>query len=253
MVGLVRDLRAVDASKPFFMYFCTGACHSPHQAPPEWIARYRGRFDVGWDGWREATLARQIAAGLLPPGTALSPRPEWVPAWDTLSADERRLYARYMEAFAGFLSHTDRHLGRLLAFPVPTVAALNGHAFAGGAMFALAHDFRVMREDRGFFCIPEVDLGLPLAPGLLELLRARLPRTVLHEAIVTGRRYGAADALARGLVDEVAEEADVVPRAIALAAELAGKDPVTLAALKRGLHGATLRLLETPAGLAPPG
>jgi arylsulfatase len=114
-VGLVRDLRAIDAEKPFFLYFCTGACHSPHQAPPEWIARYRGRFDRGWDAWREATLARQIAMGVLPPGTALSPRPPWVPAWDALAPDARRLYARYMEAFAGFLSHADHHLGRLLA------------------------------------------------------------------------------------------------------------------------------------------
>ena len=113
-IGLVRDLRAVDPTKPFFLYLCPGACHSPHQAPREWIARYRGRFDAGWDAWREATLARQIASGVLVPGTELSPRPEWVPAWSSLSADERRLYARFMEAFAGFLSHTDHHLGRLV-------------------------------------------------------------------------------------------------------------------------------------------
>ena len=115
-IELVRDLRNVDATKPFFLYLCPGACHSPHQAPREWIARYRGRFDDGWDAWREATLARQLASGLLPAGTELSPRPAWVPAWETLSADERHLYARFMEAFAGFLSHTDHHLGRLLYF-----------------------------------------------------------------------------------------------------------------------------------------
>jgi arylsulfatase len=114
-IALVRDLRAVDATKPFFLYFCTAACHSPHQAPREWVERYRGRFDTGWDAWREAALARQIATGVLPPGTVLSPRPDWVPAWSTLDDDERRLYARYMEAFAGFLAHTDHHLGRLLA------------------------------------------------------------------------------------------------------------------------------------------
>src|SRR5262249_42608228 len=119
-IGLVRDLRAVDAEKPFFLYFATGACHSPHQAPGEWIDRYRGRFDGGWDAWREATLARQLASGLLPAATELSPRPEWVPAWDSLGADERRVYARYMEAFAGFLSHTDHHLGRLLGYLAQT-------------------------------------------------------------------------------------------------------------------------------------
>jgi arylsulfatase len=115
-IGCVADLRSIDADKPFFMYLCPGACHSPHHAPSPWLARYRGRFDGGWDAWREATLARQLAAGLLPPGTHLSPRPNWVPAWDALRADERRLYARYMEAFAGFLSHTDEQIGRLVAF-----------------------------------------------------------------------------------------------------------------------------------------
>ena len=113
-ITYLRDLRSVDGDKPFFCYLAFGACHSPHQAPPAWIERYRGRFDHGWDAERERILARQLEAGILPPGTRLSPRPEWVPAWDTLSGDERRLYARYMEAFAGFLSHADHQLGRLL-------------------------------------------------------------------------------------------------------------------------------------------
>jgi arylsulfatase A-like enzyme len=112
----VTDLRHVDTDKPFFLYFATGACHSPHQAPPEWVERYRGRFDAGWDVWREETLARQLAGGVLQEGTELSPRPDWVPAWDSLTVDERRVYARFMEAFAGFLSHTDHQLGRLVAF-----------------------------------------------------------------------------------------------------------------------------------------
>lgn len=115
-IGLVDDLRAVDATKPFFLYLCPGACHSPHQAPPEWIERERGRFDGGWDEWRSAAHARQIEAGILAPGTELSSRPDWVPAWASLSSDERRLYARYMEAFAGFLSHTDHELGRFVRF-----------------------------------------------------------------------------------------------------------------------------------------
>jgi arylsulfatase A-like enzyme len=113
-IEFVHDLRATDSDKPFFLYFATGACHSPHQAPREWIERYRGAFDDGWDAWRDATLARQIAGGVLAPGTELSPRPDWVPAWDSLSADTRRVYARFMEAFAGFLSHADHQIGRLL-------------------------------------------------------------------------------------------------------------------------------------------
>jgi arylsulfatase A-like enzyme len=115
-VSMVRDLRTVDSEKPFFMWFCTGACHAPHQSPPEFLESYRGAFDGGWDAWRDATLARQIESGVLPAGTELSPRPEWVPSWESLSEDERCLYARYMEAFAAFLTHTDMHLGRLLGF-----------------------------------------------------------------------------------------------------------------------------------------
>ncbi len=83
-IEFVGDLRAVDADRPFFLYLATGACHSPHQAPAEWIDRYRGRFDGGWDAWREATHARQLALGVMPTGTRLSPRPPWVPAWDDL-------------------------------------------------------------------------------------------------------------------------------------------------------------------------
>lgn len=113
-IEFVEDLRHVDFDKPWFCYLAPGACHSPHQSPPEWLERYRGRFDQGWDRWREATLERQKALGVLPGHTELSPRPEWVPAWDSLSTQERRVYARYMEAFAAFLSHTDHELGRLL-------------------------------------------------------------------------------------------------------------------------------------------
>jgi arylsulfatase len=145
-IEFVRDLRAVDDAKPFFMYFCTGACHSPHQAPRDWIERYRGRFDRGWDIWREETLARQVASGVLRAGTELSPRPDWVPGWDALSADQRRVSARFMEAFAGFLSHTDHHLGRLLAFLAETgdlddtlvlVLSDNGASSEGGPIGSL--------------------------------------------------------------------------------------------------------------------
>jgi len=113
-IGFLRDLRSADPDKPFFLYFCPGACHAPHQAPREWIDRYAGRFDEGWDVWRGRTHARQIEAGIVPPGTELTSRPPWVAAWDDLADDERRLFARMMEVYAGFLSHTDHHIGRLL-------------------------------------------------------------------------------------------------------------------------------------------
>ncbi|HXQ60102.1 MAG TPA: arylsulfatase, partial [Acidimicrobiales bacterium] len=115
-VEFLGDLRAVDADQPFFLYFCTGACHSPHQAPRPWIDRYREAFDDGWDAWRERTYARQLALGVIPPGTGLSARPPWVPAWDELGELQRTVASRFMECFAGFLSHTDAQIGRLVAF-----------------------------------------------------------------------------------------------------------------------------------------
>jgi arylsulfatase A-like enzyme len=115
-ISYVTDLRAVSPDKPFFLWFAPGACHAPHQAPPDYIDRYSGRFDQGWDRWREEVYARQLASGLLPAGTQLSERPHWVPAWDTLSSEEKRLYARMMEVYAGFMTHTDAEVGRLLEF-----------------------------------------------------------------------------------------------------------------------------------------
>jgi len=134
---------------------------------------------------------------------------------------------------------------RLLSSPVPSVAALNGHAFAGGAMLALACDFRVMRTDRGFFCIPEIDLGLPLHPGMASLIQARLPKLTAHEAIVTGRRYGGAEALAKGIVDHAAPSVDLVAKAMSIASPLAGKNRAVMQTHKRLLYAETLRLLAS--------
>jgi arylsulfatase len=113
-ISFLRDLRSADKKKPFFLYFCPGAVHAPHQAPQAWIEKYKGKFDAGWDAYREETHRQQLEMGIIPPGTELSPRHDKVQAWDALSADEQRLYARMMEVFAGFLSHTDFHVGRLL-------------------------------------------------------------------------------------------------------------------------------------------
>ncbi len=110
----VFDLRAVDAEKPFFLYLATGACHSPHHAPQTWLDHYRGRFDHGWDVEREQTVQRQRELGVIPAHTELSPRPDWVPAWDSLENTEQQLYSRFMEAFGAYLSHTDAQIGRLL-------------------------------------------------------------------------------------------------------------------------------------------
>jgi arylsulfatase A-like enzyme len=115
-IEFLSDLRAVDEEQPFLCYLATGACHSPHHAPPEWIARYRGHFDAGWDAWREATFARQLASGLIPPSTQLSPRPSWVPAWEALAPEDQAVAARFMECFAAYLSYTDAQLARVVDY-----------------------------------------------------------------------------------------------------------------------------------------
>ncbi|MCU0271014.1 MAG: enoyl-CoA hydratase/isomerase family protein [Acidimicrobiales bacterium] len=140
-----------------------------------------------------------------------------------------------------FLDDVHRLLVRVLTFPAITVGALNGHAFAAGAMLASALDFRVMRADRGYWCLPEADLGLPLTPLMQAVIEAKLPRVAAHEAIVTGRRYSGQDALAAGIVHELAEVADVVPRALLRAAGLADKRAVD--EHKRQLYGHVTALL----------
>jgi enoyl-CoA hydratase/carnithine racemase len=143
-----------------------------------------------------------------------------------------------------FLPTFIRLLGRIFAFPVPTVAAVNGHAFAGGGMLALAHDFRVMRTDRGYFCLNEIDLRMPLAPGMAALVVSRLQGAVLRDVVLAGRRYGGPEAAAAGIVDEAVPQAEVLGRAIERATVLAGKDRHSYATLKRNLHGPTIAILE---------
>lgn len=135
-------------------------------------------------------------------------------------------------------------LARVLEFPAPTVAALPGHAFAAGAMLALAHDFRVMRADRGFFCLPEVDINIPFTPGMAALIQGRLTPQTAHEAMTTGRRYGGADAATAGIVDRAAPLDEVLPAALELARPLAGKTPQTLAAIKSGMYATALAALR---------
>jgi arylsulfatase len=113
-IKLVVDAHVNAPEKPFFMYYAPGAAHAPHHVPRDWADRYAGAFDAGWDAYRESTFARQQELGLVPADAQLSPRDPDVPEWSSLSDDERRLYARMMEVFAGFVSHADHHLGRLL-------------------------------------------------------------------------------------------------------------------------------------------
>jgi arylsulfatase len=134
-IEFIKDAKAIAPDKPFCLYYAPGACHAPHHAPREWIERYAGRFDMGYEAVREQTLARQIQMGIVPADTQLPPvnpigAPEtrtgpdgqpfpmldYTKPWDSLSGDEKRLFARMAEVYAGFLSHTDHHIGRLLDY-----------------------------------------------------------------------------------------------------------------------------------------
>ncbi|HEX6394207.1 MAG TPA: arylsulfatase [Acidimicrobiales bacterium] len=142
-IRYLGEIRSAAPDVPFFLYFATGACHSPHQAPRPWIDRYAGSFDSGWDQWRERTFKRQIELGLFDASVPMSRRPHWVPAWDSLGDDDRRVAARFMECFAGFLSHADAQIGRVLEFvrtlgewdnTLVIVVSDNGASAEGGAL-----------------------------------------------------------------------------------------------------------------------
>jgi arylsulfatase len=115
-ISFVADAKQVAPNKPFFMYFCTGAMHAPHHVPKEWADQYKGVFDDGWEAYREKTFARQKELGVVPANTELSRHDPDVKPWAECSAEERKLYARMMEVFAGFLTHTDHQIGRVLEF-----------------------------------------------------------------------------------------------------------------------------------------
>jgi arylsulfatase A-like enzyme len=114
-INWVSAQQALTPDKPFYIYFATGATHAPHHAPKEWIAKYKGQFNGGWDKLREETFARQKKLGVIPADAKLTPRPKEIPAWDGMSADQKRLFERQMETFAGFAEHTDHEVGRLVA------------------------------------------------------------------------------------------------------------------------------------------
>ena len=135
-------------------------------------------------------------------------------------------------------------IARTLELPAPTVAALNGHTMAGGALFALAHDYRVMRADRGYLALPEIDGRIAISPGLIELVRSRVaPQTAL--ALLTGgRRYTGEEAERERIVDALAPQADLLARAKKMAGALSGKDTETYGAMKSRLHAGALAALR---------
>ena len=154
------------------------------------------------------------------------------------------------DQLGSYVSAVQGLLARVLTLPVPNVAAIGGHAFAAGAMLSLAQDFRVMRADRGYFCLPEVDIQIPFTPGMSALIQARLSKQVAHEAMTTGRRYGGTDALRAGIVDAVADEGKVLETAIELIRPLAGKPSATLGAIKARMYADAVAALNDTSGIS---
>jgi Delta3-Delta2-enoyl-CoA isomerase len=142
-----------------------------------------------------------------------------------------------------YVAQVQSLLARVLTLPVPTAAALNGHAFGAGAMLALAHDFRVMRTERGYFCFPEADIRIPFSPGMAALIQSKLTPRSAVAAMTTGRRFGAPDALEFGLIDATAEADAVTDTAVAMLSPLGAKDQATLGAIKSTMFGGAAQAL----------
>jgi Delta3-Delta2-enoyl-CoA isomerase len=193
---------------------------------PDWIAAVNGALDEVEKADGAHALVTTAIGKFFSNGLDL----EWLGA----NSDKHQEYVVSVhELFA-----------RLLSLPLITVAALQGHAFAAGAMLSLAHDFRVMRVDRGFWCLPEAEINIPFTPGMSALIQARLAPQVAHEAMTTARRYGGADALTAAIVDLAVGAEEVRGSAVQIAGAHAGKAGATLATIKARLYANVLDALR---------
>ena len=152
---------------------------------------------------------------------------------------------------AATLTRVHALLARMLVLDLPTIAAINGHAFGAGAMLAACCDLAIMRSDRGFFCLPEADLGLPFTAGMNALLIARLSPPVAHRAMTTAHRYTAIEALDSTIVHAIAAEADLLDQATELARPLAGKPRHALGAIKQGMYAHVIEALRSTSAESP--
>ncbi len=155
---------------------------------------------------------------------------------------------QHPDQHASYVARVQNLFARVLTLPVPTVAAVNGHAFGAGAMLAMAHDHRVMREDRGYLCFPEVDIRMPFTPGMNDLVTSKLTPRVALTAMTTGHRYGGSEAAADGLVDAAAPLDRLLETATARVRDLAGKDRATLGAIKSRMFADVVTALRDHPG-----
>ncbi|MGM7645629.1 enoyl-CoA hydratase-related protein [Nocardia sp. JW2] len=191
---------------------------------PDWIDSVNAQLDT----------IEQEAQGLITVGSGKFYSNGLDLEWLMANGDRGEWYVgRVQELFA-----------RILTFPLPTVAAVNGHAFGAGAMLATAHDFRIMRADRGYYCFPEVDIDIPFTPGMAALIQAKLGPQAAVTAMTTGHRFGGPDALAAGLVDATATETELVADAATKLTPILGKNPATLAAIKNTMYAAVTAALR---------
>lgn len=153
-------------------------------------------------------------------------------------------FAANVEKVPGFIIEVHELFARALSFPAPTIAAIQGHAFAAGAMLAIALDERVMREDRGYFCFPEVDIRIPFTPGMDALIKGRLKPQVAYESMVTAKRYGAVEGVEAEIIQAAVPEDQVLAKAVERAAALADKDGATLGVIKSRLYAPALSVLR---------
>ncbi|NUS43428.1 MAG: enoyl-CoA hydratase/isomerase family protein [Mycobacteriaceae bacterium] len=202
-----------------------GQVDSENRLHPDWITEVHALLDEV-----EATEGK---AALVTTSTG---------KYFTNGLDTDWLFANFDQSNT-YLDAVHALFARLLAFPMATVAAVNGHAFGAGAMVAMSHDFRVMRSDRGYWCLPEISIGMSFPIGMNALVSQRLGNQVALEAMTTGARYGAAEALAKGIVDATAEQDQVLAAALARAAALTGTRGPNLAGVKSRLHEPVLTAL----------
>ncbi|MEV6596144.1 enoyl-CoA hydratase-related protein [Actinoplanes sp. NPDC051346] len=200
---------------------------------PDWIAGVHAALDKVEQAGNPSALVTAATGKIFSNGLDL----EWL--------------GDHPDKFQEYAASVQELFARVLALPVITVAALQGHTFAAGAMLSLAHDFRVMRADRGYWCLPEADIDIPFTRGMSALIQSRLAPQAAHRAMTTAHRYGGPDAAAAGIVDHAVEAEAVRPTAIALAETLAGKAGPTLGVIKARMYAhvlETLRDTDNPLG-----